>query len=224
MDENNLRPPCRVTSVPNLIAWLSVCFLAAAWGHTLDQRWQTIWAQAGLFGLVASVGLASLERARLANERHLRERTIRVRLEGGLARLQEHSATLESINRAVHRLATHAVSRHQGEPAKPGRVKRWQSLLLRQYPFELTPVEENGDTPVPAQPIEGWLRQISSRSVSFEHNRSFGSRLVLLTFKLGVEEQLSFVVDVMWTQRSNEGFASSGTVLAVGIPEQQVTV
>ena len=53
--------------------------------------------------------------------------------------------------------------------------------------------------------------------MTFEHDEAFSARIVLLTFKL-TDEQLSFVVDVMWSQKTVDGYTSGGTVLAVGVP------
>jgi hypothetical protein len=59
---------------------------------------------------------------------------------------------------------------------------------------------------------------MSTQGVSFEHDECFSTRIVLLTFRLADNQQLSFVVDVMWTQKTVNGFTSGGTVLAVGVP------
>lgn len=211
----------RMTSMPGLIAWLSVCLLAAAWGHSLDAQWQTIWAQMGAFGLVAAVGLGAIEKARSAREQRLRDRTLQVRLECGLARLNQHSATVDSINEAVRRLCDQASADSQAEvQQKPKAKRRSQSQVLGEYPLEIMPVEEQGgmyDIEL-SQPTTGSVRQISSRAVSFEHTEKFTTRMVLLTFRLGGQKKLSFVVDVMWTQKNDKGFVSGGTVLAVGVP------
>ena len=79
---------------------------------------------------------------------------------------------------------------------------------------------EDQDVPFDSKsvaPIAGTLRQISSQGVTFEHDDAFSARIVLLTFKL-TDEQLSFVVDVMWSQKAVDGYTSGGTVLAVGVP------
>jgi hypothetical protein len=209
------------TSVPTLIAWLSVCLLAAAFGHTLDDNWQLIWAEMGAFGLVAAVGLGALEKVRNARMERLYNRVMQTRVECGLARLNEHSAAVDSINTAVRRLAEHAARRRSSEVGSPPRGKRrWQSQLLSDYPLEIVPVEDH-EEPFDSRsvaPITGRLRQISSQGVTFEHDESFAARIVLLTFKLADEQRLSFVVDVMWTQKTVDGFTSGGTVLAVGVP------
>ena len=212
--------PKFTTAIPSLIAWLSLCLLAAAWGHALDAEWQIIWAEIGAFGLTAAVGLGALEKTRNARAERIYNRLMQSRVECGLARLNEHSAAVDSINMAVRRLAEHAAKRRSSEIASVSRVKRrWQTQLLSDTPLEIVPVEDQ-DVPFDVKsvaPIAGTLRQISSQGVTFEHDEAFAARIVLLTFKL-TDEQLSFVVDVMWSQKAVDGYTSGGTVLAVGVP------
>ncbi len=212
--------PMFTTSIPSLIAWLSLCLLAAAWGHALDTQWQIIWAEIGAFGLAAAVGLGALEKTRAARAERVYNRVMQSRVECGLARLNEHSAAVDSINMAVRRLAEHAAKRRSSEIASVSRVKRrWQTQLLSDTPLEIVPVEDQ-DVPFDVKsvaPIAGTLRQISSQGVTFEHEEPFAARIVLLTFKL-TDEKLSFVVDVMWSQKAVDGYTSGGTVLAVGVP------
>lgn len=211
----------RTPSIPTLIAWLSLCLLAAAWGHSLDSTWRVIWAELGAFGLVSAVGLGSLEKVRLARSERVYNRIMQARVECGLARLNEHSAAGDAINTAVRRLAENAAKRRSSEICSAPRGKRrWQSQLLGDYPLEVVPVEDNNEPfdSTSVAPINGSLRQISSQGVSFEHDEPFGARIVLLTFKLGDDQRLSFVVDIMWSQKTVDGFTSGGTVLAVGVP------
>jgi hypothetical protein len=212
--------PTFTSSIPSLIAWLSLCLLAAAWGHALDTRWQVIWAEIGAFGLTAAVGLGAIEKTRAAHAERVYNRDMQSRVECGLARLNEHSAAVDSINMAVRRLAEHAAKRRSSEIASMSRVKRrWQTQLLSDTPLQIVPVEDQ-DVPFDSKtvaPIVGTLRQISSQAVTFEHDEAFSARIVLLTFKLA-DEQLSFVVDVMWSQKAVDGYTSGGTVLAVGVP------
>src|ERR1051325_2222146 len=103
----------RVVSVPALIAWLSLCLLAASWGRLFDKRLQDFWSQVGAFGLTAAVGLGGVEQARLLREkwvREKREKAVRLNFDGKLAELSEQSAVLESINDAIRRLVEHAAS------------------------------------------------------------------------------------------------------------------
>ena len=47
------------------IGWLSVCIIAAAWGHRLlPDGWQNVWGAFGVFGLASALGLASIATAK----------------------------------------------------------------------------------------------------------------------------------------------------------------
>lgn len=213
----------KTTSIPTLIAWLSVCLLAASWGHTLDDQWQAIWAEIGAFGLTSAVGLGAIEKVRLAQADRVHNRVLQARVECGLARLNEHSAAVDSINAAVRRLTEHAVKCRRAEVSTVPRSKRRvQNQLLGDFPLEVTPVEdqEGEFASNSAVTITGFLRQISSQGVTFEHDSAFNTRIVLLTFKLTDEQRLTFVVDVLWTQPTPAGFTSGGAVLAVGVPSE----
>ncbi len=212
-------------SIPTLIAWLSLCMLAAAWGHTLDEEWQVIWTEVGAFGLVSAVGLGAVEKMRMARSERMHNRVLQARVECGLAKLNEHSAAVDSINGAVRRLTEHAAKTRRTDLANMPRGKRrLQSQLLGDYPLEVTPVDDHGEQleGKGVRSIGGQLRQISSQGVTFEHDEPFTTRIVLLTFKLADDQRLSFVVDVMWTQKTVSGFTSGGAVLAVGVPSPPV--
>jgi hypothetical protein len=211
----------RWDSVPAQIAWLSLGVLAAASGHALNDTWQPIWREMGGFGLAAAVGLGRLDRARWACRELLRDGTLRVRLEGGLARLNRNNATLDSINAAVSRLAEHASKRLPQSPDGPPSMQcSRQAELLQNYPLEITPIEGHDALSYsPSMPsMAGSLSRISSRAISFEHAEPLTTHMVLLTFTLGECQQLSFVVEVKWTEKMRHHLTSGGTVLAVGVP------
>jgi len=217
--ENECGQAQRVVSLPNLIGWLSVCMLAGAFGHTLDPYWQTIWAEAGAFGLAAAVGLGSIERFRQSRRQNSRDKVLKARVECGLAKLSQHSATIDSINAAVRKLAEQALTESRGKLGKAQRNRRRDQMqMLSDYPLEIAPIMEESDGGLMLEPMSGVLQQISSRVVSFEHSDTIPTRTVLLTFCSG-KQRLSFVVDVTWTQKLDGVFTSGGTVLAVGVPD-----
>jgi hypothetical protein len=215
----------RIVSIPSLTAWLSLCILAAAWGRSLDERWQPIWADIGAYGLAASVGLSFLERARLAHHKWSQVRAIRARTECGLARLNEHGAVLDSINTAIRRLQNCASRNSSALPATPTswRVRasvrsRWLASLA----MNVTPIVEQGDEQFErALGVRGTLRQISARGLSFCHTQAFPGRIAVLTFELDDGPPLSFVVEVQRTEVSPEGFLTHGAILEVGVPAPQ---
>jgi hypothetical protein len=55
--------PARPKSLAHLIAWLSLCLVVVGWGPSLDPQWRQVWANVGMFGLVAAVAFVVNERA-----------------------------------------------------------------------------------------------------------------------------------------------------------------
>ncbi len=211
----------RFISAPAIIGWLSVCLLAGAYGRTLDDRWQQLWAEMGALGLAAALGLGSIERLRQARLKRLRDLAMHARFEFGLDRLNQDSATIDSINAAVRQLAQHARMEVRGKIGTATRNRRRDQLeLLSDYPLEIVPVDERDDTSRLLPPLVGKLQQVSSRVVAFEHAETFPTRTVMLNFQVG-ERRLSFVVEVTWTQKLDGAYCSGGTVLAVGVPSDE---
>jgi hypothetical protein len=215
----------RLFSLSASIAWLSLVLLAAAWGRTLDERWQGIWIRVGAFGLTAAVGLGGLEKARLIRDKHVRDLAARIsdeRLDGRLTRLNEQSAALDLIDNAIRRLTRHVASERQIKACNPDPSKI--ALPLNSFPLEVIPVKEHGEAfdIDAAHSIAGSLHGISSRVFSFEHDHAFSEHVVLLKFALGNRDTLCFVVDVLWTHVLHDRFVSSGATLAAGVPVDQV--
>lgn len=187
-------------------------------GHTLDVRWQQLWAEMGALGLAAALGLGSIDRFRRARLKRLRDLAMQARFEFGLDKLHQHTATLDSINAAVRQLAQQASTEIRGKIGTATRNRRRDQMeLLSDYPLEIIPVDEREETSRLLPPLVGTLQQVSSRVVAFEHTEAFPTRTVMLTFQVG-ERRLSFVVEVTWTQKVDGAYCSGGTVLAVGVP------
>ena len=207
-------------SIPSLIAWLSLCILAAAWGRSLDERWQSIWASAGMFGLTAAVGLGIIERARIAHRSQARAKALQSRADFGLARLNEEGATRGAISVALRRLHDQVAERGTaGFGPNDSRQPADKECIRSELPVRITPVVDLDDENCElGTPVHGVLREISLRCVSFIHAKPFIGRIAVLTFKIGEHQQISFVTDVMWTESMRGGFISGGTVLDVGVP------
>jgi hypothetical protein len=211
----------RKVNVPGLIAWISLCLLAAAWGRTLDVQWQHLWAELGAFGLAAALGLETIQQIRNRCASALRDSAARSRAEQSLSRLNEASAALDSVNSGVRRLTQHVAKQKRRAPEVSQAERRhWETELLSQYPLEITSVDNYpSDSPCRlGKAIDGATRQISSTAISFDHSEPLESQIVLATFKLRKHERLSFVVDVIWTEKIDSGFVSGGSLLAVGVP------
>ena len=89
--------PARSTSV--LIAWLSVCMLAAAWGTKMGPEWVTSWRDWGAFGLTAALGLNVADRLRTARRKRLEEENAQQRLERRISTVIEEESAEEYARR-----------------------------------------------------------------------------------------------------------------------------
>ncbi|HVU86449.1 MAG TPA: hypothetical protein VHD36_03965 [Pirellulales bacterium] len=89
--------PARATSA--LIAWLSVCMLAAAWGARMGPEWVTAWRDWGAFGLTAAVGLNVADRLRLARRKRREEADAQQLLERRISTVIEEESAEEYARR-----------------------------------------------------------------------------------------------------------------------------
>ncbi len=215
----------RSVSVPTLLAWLSVCLLAAAWGRSLDAQLQAQWSTLGLYGLVASVGLGMLEKARKARLKTSRQRALQARTDFGFARISEQGAAHDAIRSAVRRVTTSTGCELDEvtipkPPRKDERRSQQRSERLRQLPMEVTTIIDHDDLSCDlSEPQSCTLRDISSRGISFQHQAPIEGRIVVLTVRLPEARHLSFVAEALWTEATDEGFVTGGTILDVGIPD-----
>jgi hypothetical protein len=222
VQQRSARQPSAPPPIPNLIAWVSVCLLAAAWGRGLDERWRPLWADSGASGLAAAIGLSHVRIRRDEQQRRKRDAHSRARVECGLDRFNQRSAAIDAIQAAVSRLVQFAeqsrAPRSDGTPSMPDRQTIDPLAGLR---LEITPVDDVADTGTIAasHALPGTIQTLTSRTASFSHAAPFEGRHCLLTFDLGDTRRLSFVVDVLWTQSAAGHFTSSGSILAAGVPQ-----
>ena len=192
----------RTTSLPNMIGWLSLCMLAAAWGPVIDARWQGMWAKAGAVGLVAAFVFERTEQARAGRRKRVRRDAARAVSEHRLDELNEHKSSINSINSAVRAVTV------------------WLGQEFVEYPLKLFPIvkaDPHVDTNS-ATFVAGELLAISSSAVKFSHTETIDAPNVLLVIELPKREPLYFFVNVSWVEPSADGFIYCGTILAAGVP------
>src|SRR5262245_12836282 len=98
-------------AVTTLIAWLSVCLLAAAWGPELSHNHRMAWSSFGLLGLVAAVGLEGISRVRRLRREQSRQQTEAVVQQRRLVTLARESRSAEALRSAI-RWVTNMAYRH----------------------------------------------------------------------------------------------------------------
>ncbi len=80
----------RKTTLPALIAWLSVCMIAAGWGPELTPSLRQWWGWMGLFGLTAAVGLELSARSRSLLKIRSQVKTTNLRIDRNMAGAEAH--------------------------------------------------------------------------------------------------------------------------------------
>ena len=193
----------RKVSIPSLIGWISLCMLAATWGRTIDPEWQNLWGKAGAIGLLAAVILDRADRVRNQRKQKIEEESARAASEDRLARLNEYEAMQKSVVDAVHELSAFA------------------GADLNLYPLRVIPITVNGDACEVdwTHSIRGELIMISPNTVCFSHDEECKNHIVLLQFRLQKSKTLCFVTECAGTQATDNGFISTGSLLATGVPQ-----
>ena len=113
--QHNFHYQSETSTLPKLIAWLSICLLSAAWGHALAPSLRTVWAEIGLFGLSASVGLGVLEKSRWLLKERQERAAYQLRADRYLA---EFMAKSEALARD-HEPLVSVMHRDQAQSAAP---------------------------------------------------------------------------------------------------------
>ena len=84
-----------------LIAYLSLCMLAAAFGAMVGPAWSRWWAIFGTFGLASAVGLDVLNRARARRADHTRRRRLALKAERKLDEMMGDMESSDAIRAAL---------------------------------------------------------------------------------------------------------------------------
>jgi len=202
--------------LPRLIAYLSLCMLAAAFGAMIGPVWSRWWAIFGVFGLASAVGLDVLNRsrARLADRRRREQLAL-----GAERKLDKMMDDLESSG------AIHAVLRQfqPGAPdptpedahchAEPRLPLDKPVTIMRLLRYSSGAIDRLGE------PLVGRVRNISRHGFGLAHEQRLERGLVLLEFDLENGEPIQFVADVFWCELQESGcYFSGGKILEVVSP------
>jgi len=199
-----------------LIAYLSVCMLAAAFGALVGPIWCRWWAIFGAFGLVSSTGLDALHQSRARREADRRRE--RVALVAG-RKLDEIRGGMESssaIFTALRQLQPDA-----GSPAGPDAGHRPEPRLPLDKPATITRLLRAADGALQrmGDPLAGRLRNISRHGVGLSHDRRLERGLVLLELNIENGEPLRFIADLLWCELQDSGrYYSGGKILELVRP------
>jgi hypothetical protein len=203
------------SSLPTLIAWLSLVMIAAGWGQSFRGQSLPILLGLGTFGIVAALGLdirrrtRRLQRMRSDNaEQQLAQQQLTKRLTE-LVAVGTKTAEIRDVLQQI--TETH----FQG--AERRNERRVSSRIPVQIPVQLRSAV--GDEGMDRQCLTAVMCEISAGSVCLLHQRPIDDRKVIVSFDLFDGQSISLTAEVQWSEHQVDGtYASGGKVVDVGTP------
>ncbi len=191
----------------NLIGWLSLVMLAAAWGSVLSSQIQTVWMYFGTLGLISAVGLDIRRRARVFQTKRHGSKELHKRVMQDLTRLAAQGANTDEIRKALQWIAD---TQQQGKILT--KEQRAQVRIPVSIPIQLTPasVESEGQSQREAGCSRALVCEISSRGVGLLHRHRIADRKLILTFDLNDGQSMSLAAEHLWSERLVDGTYASG--------------
>ena len=199
-----------------LIAYLSLCMLAAAFGAMIGPAWSRWWAIFGTFGLASAVGLDVLNRSRARRADHTRRKQLALKAERKLDEMMGDTESSGAIRAALRQFQpgaadpTPQAANCQADPRLPLNKPATITRLLR----------SSGDARDRlGEPLAGRVRNISRYGFGLAHDQRLEQGLVLLEIDLENGEPLQFIADVFWCELQDSGcYFSGGKILEMVDP------
>jgi hypothetical protein len=213
LKDNYVYGPGR-SSLPTLIAWLSLAMIAAGWSQSFRSPSLTMLLRFGTFGIVAALGLDIRRRVRLLQRMRRGDQNQQLRL----AQQQLTKRLTELVTDGAKTVEIRAALQQIAETHHKGEVRRNEgrdSLRIPvQIPVQLRPasVRDEGTNQQSAVMCE-----ISSWGVCLLHQRQIDDRKVIVSFELLDGQSMCLTAEFQWSQRQVDGtYASGGRVVDVG--------
>jgi hypothetical protein len=199
--------------VTRLIAYLSLCMLAAAFGAMVGPAWSRWWAIFGTFGLASAVGLDLLNRSRARLADHTRGKQLSLETERKLDEMMGNMESSAAIRAALSQFQPDAT-----DPTPQGANRQAEPRLPLNKPATITPLlRSSGDAGYRlGKPLAGRVRSISGYGFGLAHDQRLERGPVLLEFDLENGEPLQSIADACWCELQDSGrYFSGGNILDV---------
>lgn len=204
-----------------LIGWLSLCLLAAAWGPSMESGWRQVWGVFGMFGLVSAAGLEAVQRVRMSQAQKREQNQALVRYENAMESIQRQKKADAAIQRATRRIAEFAAQQHvtvpgvelddeAGEEAAENR--RSEKRTKCSLPVEILVNNAEGRY-VPwteDDSHKAYIRDISPSGIGLLLNKRVDAHRAILRVILENDECVSLSACLLWCRPVKEGWFSSG--------------
>ena len=202
-------------SLANLIAWLSVCVLSAAWGAGMDADWQAYWKQLGAFGLASAVGLNAASRMRATYKRRAEQIALSSHLEERLSNFADEPELDLQLRSIVGRLLEDVEVCSDSD-----NDDRTRFPIASGWPVLVTPLATKGVPSRRATTTRAMLCNVSRTGVGLLHSLALAVGPARLTCRLRDGQIVSLIIEIRWCERQSDGrFASGGRFLEVANPD-----
>ncbi|MGE0534803.1 MAG: PilZ domain-containing protein [Pirellulales bacterium] len=210
-----MKPEVPGKSLANLIAWLSVCVLSAAWGAGMDASWQNCWKQLGAFGLASAVGLNAAARVRATYKRRAHQIAVASHLEERLTNFADEPELDPQLRSAVARLLDEVEA-----DSTTANDDRTRFPVSSGWPVLATPLTQTGGPSRRATTTRAVLRNVSRTGIGLLHSIPLPIGTMRLTYRLNDGHIVSLIIEIRWCERQSDGrFASGGRFLEVATPD-----
>jgi hypothetical protein len=199
-----------------LIAYLSVCMLAAAFGAVVGPAWCRWWAIFGTFGLTSATGLDVLDQSRARLAARLHREQLALKAERKLGEIIGDMESSSAIRAALRQFQEGAA-----EPAPQGANRRAEPRLPLNNPAKVTRLLQHSSGAVGrmGEPLAARLRNISRQGFGLAHDERLERGLVLLEIDFDRSEPLQLIGGLLWCELQENGcYFSGGKILQVTSP------
>jgi hypothetical protein len=213
------RKPGPTSSIRNLMAWLSVCVLAAAWGPALTPEGRVTWTSFGLLGLVAALGLDVIARMHRARIDQAQQEEVAVVHQRRLVEVDRECRSVQAMRQAMQRVTDIAQQhRHQydtalAEYSSGPDDRRSEERTACWMPVELFLDPDAfgcGDADGANRNIVAYVRNLSGSGVGLYHHKPIGAVEAVMRIRSGEGDELALLATRCWCRPTDDGWHHSG--------------
>jgi hypothetical protein len=202
-------------SLRGLIAWLSLCLLAAAWGPNLPAESRAIWGNVGTFGLVAAVGLSLAARVRAVRRTQRHKQKQEECIDQRLTQVVTHSESVEALRTTVALLQSDLRERAAVLPSATS-----NDTLGSGCPVEVLLLDPVFGPRASGRPLTVYLRDLSNGGIGLLHRVPLPTGRVLLKFHLMDGGTKTLTADIRWCRKIDDRLYWSGGPLLEVTPSE----
>ncbi len=198
----------------NVIAWMGVGCIGAAFGTFVDEQWHALILQTGVVGVLAALGLSKADRYRRAalaeRKRNADEAVVEKRLSAQVVALVPREEASQAVDRILDDV--------RKQDGLPGDRRTNDRTATARRLLTITTMDPRSK----GQTISACLKDMSGWGLGFVHQDELPLGPAAVTFVIN-GEPLSLEVDIRWSQKISKKWFNSGGYF-IGARQTQETI